>query len=192
MRRPTKLRLIGVAILLFNLWLIGHYDLSGAAVLLLTFGFAASYEFLLVRPLSTIPSPRVKISNISAINLQPNDQHWARALGELNSEGRKPGLWARVFAEAEGNESKAQAKYLSARAQEMVQEDMERELELERSAQQMQQYGRQTHLMEPVETGVIGDRPYAMFRDGSVELETSWGVKRRFPSMRVAREYIGQ
>ena len=50
MQKTTKLRLIGGAVLLFNLWLIGRYNLQGMSVLLLTFGFALGYEFLVVRP----------------------------------------------------------------------------------------------------------------------------------------------
>jgi len=50
MKKSTKLRLIGGAVLVFNLWLIGSYNLQGIPVLLLTFGFAAGYEFLVVRP----------------------------------------------------------------------------------------------------------------------------------------------
>ena len=50
MQKTTKLRLIGGAVLLFNLWLIGRYNLQGIPVLLLTFGFAFGYEFLVVRP----------------------------------------------------------------------------------------------------------------------------------------------
>lgn len=53
MKKTTKLRLIGGAILLFNLWLIGQYRLEGIPVLLLTFGFAVGYEFLVVRPTMT-------------------------------------------------------------------------------------------------------------------------------------------
>jgi len=49
MARDTKLRLLGGCLLLINLVLIGHYDLQGLPVLLLTFGFAASYEYLIVR-----------------------------------------------------------------------------------------------------------------------------------------------
>ena len=50
MKKTTTLRLIGGVILLFNLWLIGQYRLSGIPVLLLTFGFAVGYEYLVVRP----------------------------------------------------------------------------------------------------------------------------------------------
>ena len=53
MKKTTQLRLIGAAILLFNFWLIGEYNLQGIPVLLLTLGFAAGYEYLVVRPLKT-------------------------------------------------------------------------------------------------------------------------------------------
>ena len=52
MKKSTKLRLFGGAVILFNLWLIGQYKLEGIAVLLLTFGFAIGYELVVVRPVS--------------------------------------------------------------------------------------------------------------------------------------------
>lgn len=52
MKKSTKLRLFGGAVLLFNLWLIGRYNLQGIPVLLLTFGFAIGYEVIVVRPVS--------------------------------------------------------------------------------------------------------------------------------------------
>ena len=52
MKKTTKLRLIGGAILIFNLWIVGNYNLKGIPALLFTFGFAAGYEFLVVRPAS--------------------------------------------------------------------------------------------------------------------------------------------
>jgi hypothetical protein len=51
-KKATKLRLFGGLVLLFNLWLIGQYNLEGIPVLLLTVGFAVGYEFLVVRPTS--------------------------------------------------------------------------------------------------------------------------------------------
>jgi len=39
MKASTKLRLFGAFVILFNLWLIGHYEIEGPLVLLLTFGF---------------------------------------------------------------------------------------------------------------------------------------------------------
>ena len=56
MKKGTKLRLLGGVILFFNLWLIGNYNLQGISVLLLTFGFAIVYEYLIVRPLSKTKS----------------------------------------------------------------------------------------------------------------------------------------
>ena len=49
MNTRTKLRLLGGAILLFNLWLIGRYSIEGLPVLLMTFGFAVAYEYVVVR-----------------------------------------------------------------------------------------------------------------------------------------------
>nr|WP_181718251.1 hypothetical protein [Psychrobacter sp.]QJS05345.1 hypothetical protein [Psychrobacter sp.] len=42
-------RIIGGIIILFNLWLIGHYQLTGIMILLLTFGVALLFEFVLVK-----------------------------------------------------------------------------------------------------------------------------------------------
>ena len=42
-------RAIGLCVLVFNLWLIGRYSLGPIATLVLTFGLAAAWEFLLVR-----------------------------------------------------------------------------------------------------------------------------------------------
>ncbi|MFA6545533.1 MAG: hypothetical protein WCS99_14035 [Limisphaerales bacterium] len=52
MKKATKLRLIGGAVLLFNIWLIGQYNIHGISVLLLTFGFAGVYEYVVVRPVA--------------------------------------------------------------------------------------------------------------------------------------------
>jgi hypothetical protein len=50
MKTSTKLRLLGAAIIIFNLWLIGHFNISGLPVLLLTLGVAIGFEVWLVRP----------------------------------------------------------------------------------------------------------------------------------------------
>lgn len=52
MKKVTKLRLIGGAILMFNLWLTGYYNIEGIPLLLLTLGFAVGYEYLVVRSAS--------------------------------------------------------------------------------------------------------------------------------------------
>ena len=52
MKKSTKLRPFGGAVILFNLWLIGQYKLEGIAVQVLTFGFAIGYELVVVRPVA--------------------------------------------------------------------------------------------------------------------------------------------
>lgn len=52
MTKRGKLRVFGGIVLLFNLWLIGHYQLEGVPVLLLTFGFAIGFELVVVRALA--------------------------------------------------------------------------------------------------------------------------------------------
>lgn len=57
---------------------------------------------------------------------QPEDiaaeQFWADALVEFDSSSRRPGLWAKSFAEAEGIEARAKAKYLKYRSAELEKE----------------------------------------------------------------------
>ena len=45
----NKKRLVGAAIVLFFLYIIGKYDISGLPALLLTFGFAFVWESFVVR-----------------------------------------------------------------------------------------------------------------------------------------------
>lgn len=54
------------------------------------------------------------------------DEFWATALAELESNNRRPGLWARSFAEARGDDARARASYLSYRARELEQQAAER------------------------------------------------------------------
>ena len=50
MKKATKLRLLGVAVILFLLWLIGHFNVSGMPMVALIIGFAIGYELLIVGP----------------------------------------------------------------------------------------------------------------------------------------------
>lgn len=50
MKTSTKLRLFGAVIVLFNLWMAGNYNIGVIPLLVLTFGFAAGFEILVVRP----------------------------------------------------------------------------------------------------------------------------------------------
>lgn len=54
MKTSTKFRLAGGAIIIFDLWLIGQYNITGIPALLLTVGVAAVFEGFLVRPASRI------------------------------------------------------------------------------------------------------------------------------------------
>lgn len=50
MKKSTKLRLVLGAVLLFNLWLAGEYNIGGIPLLLMTFGLAVAFELLVVKP----------------------------------------------------------------------------------------------------------------------------------------------
>ena len=50
MKQTTILRLFGGAILFFNLWLAGEYDIQGVPLLLITIGFAVAFELIIVKP----------------------------------------------------------------------------------------------------------------------------------------------
>lgn len=52
----------------------------------------------------------------------PPEQFWAAAIADFDGSSRRPGLWARAFAEAQGNELAAKANYLRYRAAELQQE----------------------------------------------------------------------
>lgn len=52
----------------------------------------------------------------------PPEHIWSAAISEFDGPSRRPGLWARAFAEAQGNEPAAKANYLRYRASELWQE----------------------------------------------------------------------
>ncbi len=62
------------------------------------------------------------------------DAIWASVLSEFDNPDRRPGLWSRFYAECQGDESKAKAKYLQHRFQ-----------EISRVAQQTEAATRRTH-----------------------------------------------
>jgi hypothetical protein len=49
-----------------------------------------------------------------------SDATWAAAMAECESSERNPGLWARVFAQAGGDEGKAKAAYIAERVRTMA------------------------------------------------------------------------
>jgi hypothetical protein len=130
MKIATKLRLFGGVVLLFNIWMIGRYKLEGFVVFLLTLGFAAGYEYFVVRSVLRVEnlsgialgSPTPKVADPISASQTVNDEMWKQALEEYESNARRAGLWARLFAEVQGNEALAKANYLAYRAQELHEE----------------------------------------------------------------------
>ena len=50
MKKATKLRLLGGAVILFLLWFIEHFNMTNFPILALLFGLALGYEVLVVGP----------------------------------------------------------------------------------------------------------------------------------------------
>lgn len=57
----------------------------------------------------------------SSMVIAGEEIHWAQALREFEGPERKPGLWARAFAQTGGDEIQTKVIYLSARATELAQ-----------------------------------------------------------------------
>ena len=54
------------------------------------------------------------------ISKELESKYWEQALSEFNSDARNKSLWAKLFAECDGDENKTQAKYLSIRFTELA------------------------------------------------------------------------
>lgn len=62
----------------------------------------------------------VQVREAATSQPQKTDEDlWAEAMAEANSDGRRQGLWAKCFGEAGGVESAARAAYMAARVKEM-------------------------------------------------------------------------
>lgn len=71
---------------------------------------------------SHIPaSPQQPIEFVQAAGsiAAEEEEHWAAAIAELEMGPRRPGVWAKAFAEAGGDDTKAQVAYLKARVQQL-------------------------------------------------------------------------
>ena len=68
----------------------------------------------------------------------PTDDFWSTALLEFDSSDRRIGLWAKVFAEAHGNELVAKARYLEVRAQELQKDALQQEEGIRLDAQKLE------------------------------------------------------
>lgn len=58
---------------------------------------------------------------------EPEEQFWAIALAECNQQNMRPGLWAKAFAESQGQEALAKAHYMRLRATQLQVEHMFRQ-----------------------------------------------------------------
>jgi hypothetical protein len=66
----------------------------------------------------------------TAANTDPNERCWAQALSEYESDRKKPGLWARAYAEGQGEGAAAKAHYLKLRAAQLLEEYEEQAREI--------------------------------------------------------------
>jgi len=73
-----------------------------------------------------------------------DEQLYAMAFEELNSGQTVTGLWAKCFAEADGDENKAKAKYLVTRSARLKVEHQMRRLELAKEARALEETARIT------------------------------------------------
>jgi len=60
-------------------------------------------------------------THVVAVHLDPSydEAPWEQAQAEVDGCGRRPGLWAKCFSEADGNEASAKARYLKYRVEQI-------------------------------------------------------------------------
>jgi uncharacterized membrane protein YhaH (DUF805 family) len=65
---------------------------------------------------ASAPACVVDMHETSNLDSEPLEKFWAQALQECNEQKMRPGLWAKAFADAQGQESLAKAQYMRSRA----------------------------------------------------------------------------
>lgn len=95
------------------------------------------------------------LNQVSVSSNTPSEKFWATALAEFESDKRRSGLWARVFAEANGDDAVAKAKYLSCRASEL---QIEHERQLTEVIQNKKEQAHETELTNSTNEGTTSDR----------------------------------
>lgn len=55
-----------------------------------------------------------------SLDASTDEDYWATAMNEVETGQRRPGVWAKVFAECDGDETKAKVAYLKARVQQLT------------------------------------------------------------------------
>lgn len=76
------------------------------------------------------------------------EELWAIAAQEMDSQGRRIGLWAKAFAEAQGNEPAARANYLKWRVLQLQHEFEGRRKQAEEAQRAAEEHGQQAALTE--------------------------------------------
>jgi hypothetical protein len=77
--------------------------------------------------------------NANPTDGDPAEDCWAQALQEYESDRKKPGLWARAYAEAEGDEAASKAHYLKLRATQLFDDYQEQAREVIKHQQAAQE-----------------------------------------------------
>lgn len=106
-------------------------------------GFAQRRESPPAALVASIPRPTAATEFASS-----DEELWANAIAEFEGRDRRPGLWAKSFAEAKGNESVAKASYLTARVAELRDKRASALALQERSAKRAQEELRLARLSE--------------------------------------------
>lgn len=60
-------------------------------------------------------APKSQNQSTSEVNLESDEALWEDAMNEVDSHLRRPGLWAKCFAQADGIEAAARARYMATR-----------------------------------------------------------------------------
>lgn len=66
-------------------------------------------------PLAAESKPQVQTVQAEISQPKTEEDFWAAAMSELDNGTRRPGLWAKAFAESDGDETKAKVAYLKSR-----------------------------------------------------------------------------
>ncbi len=119
-------------------------------------------------PAPTLPQTAMTLAKRDDIHIpmsrptdgSPAEQFWSAALEEMESSARRPGLWARSFSEANGDQAIAKAKYLAYRSSEL--ENEHRESEVRRAQAEANR-----RRLEELEQLSSAERAYALLPKGT-------------------------
>lgn len=130
---------------------VGQYIVSGVIVMLIFYIWSrprlpSRDDDKREPPLTGTAASARKQDTIASANLE--EEFWAEALAEYESNERRPGLWARVFSKAEGNEAVAKASYLKQRAEELFLEQQQHVRAQEQAEREAVEKARLARLVE--------------------------------------------